>query len=439
MLKKSFFIVILTLTSMLTLSSFVAAQTAPASGRVELQKADGTKTPVQGALVEIYRVDIKGTLPSAKTDKRGNFNFVALPLGGRFVLSVSAPGAKPGYYPNVKAGDDKIVVTLQEGDGSRWTEEQVREAAASIAPTTGSQPSAEAIAAAKKQQAEQEQKMKEIAAKNEEVKNKNALIQKSLEEGNTAFKAKDFDTAVARYTDGVNADPTFVGSVPVLAANKAIALRERAIATYNQSIKSTDASAKLDGMNRAKKDFADAIASLVQAWSVVKAATPAETAEANFAANKSRVLQTAIGVSEFMVKTEQVSPESIESAKALVDEYVAVETDAAKKAAAKLVIADLYRVAADSEKAIAGYREVLATNPDNVDALAGLGLSLVNLGYIKNDKALLQDGANQLQRFISTAPDTHRYKQDATLLIESLKADQNVTPQKGNNPGRRRP
>jgi hypothetical protein len=104
MFRKDYFKLILALALIVIGGSVIFAQTAPVSGKVELQKADGTKVPVQGALVEVYRVDIKSTMPSDKTDKKGNFSFAGLPLGATFVLSVSAPGAKPGYLQNVKPG-----------------------------------------------------------------------------------------------------------------------------------------------------------------------------------------------------------------------------------------------------------------------------------------------------------------------------------------------
>jgi hypothetical protein len=93
-------------------------------------------------------------------------------------------------------------------------------------------------------------------------------------------------------------------------------------------------------------------------------------------------------------------------------------------------LADLYRVAGDSENAIAEYKKILETSPTDPDAMAGAGLSLVNLGYMNDDKTKLQEGANLLQQFANTAPATHRYKDDAVALIESLKKEQNVTPQK---------
>jgi tetratricopeptide (TPR) repeat protein len=131
-----------------------------------------------------------------------------------------------------------------------------------------------------------------------------------------------------------------------------------------------------------------------------------------------------------VVQTEQLDPAMVDIATTLLTQYINTETDAAKKAEGRLALADTYRVAADSDKAIAAYKEILATSPDNIDALAGAGLSLVNLGYMNNDKAAMQEGANYLQKFASAAPDTHKYKADALALIDSLKKEQNVTPQK---------
>ena len=117
--------------------------------------------------------------------------------------------------------------------------------------------------------------------------------------------------------------------------------------------------------------------------------------------------------------------------------YQEMETDAAKKDSSKLILGDLYRVAGDADNAILEYRKVVETSPENLDGMAGLGLSLVNAGYINNNKEQLQEGANYLQKFASAAPDTHKYKNDAVGLIESLKAEQKITPQKV-APARRR-
>ena len=82
---------------------------------------------------------------------------------------------------------------------------------------------------------------------------------------------------------------------------------------------------------------------------------------------------------------------------------------------------------------------ILESSPDNVDALAGAGLSLVNLGFINTDKTKLQEGANLLQKFVGVAPDTHKFKADVVGLMETLKKEQNVTPQKVAAPAKKKP
>src|SRR5438445_3516540 len=106
MFRKSFITFIFVSAIAIGYSS-IFAQTAPVSGSVELKKADGTKEPVVGALVEVYRTDIKAGFPSAKTNKRGEFAFAGFPFGGTFTLAISAPGCAPYMFSSVKAGQDK--------------------------------------------------------------------------------------------------------------------------------------------------------------------------------------------------------------------------------------------------------------------------------------------------------------------------------------------
>ena len=130
MFRKNHFTILFTIVLLLAGSIAAFAQTQPVTGKVVIQKADGSTVPAENALVEVFRTDIKSKLPSDKTNKKGEFSFAGLPLGATFVLSVSAPGAKPGYLPNVKAGNEKLLITLSEGDGKRWTEEEIRAAIA---------------------------------------------------------------------------------------------------------------------------------------------------------------------------------------------------------------------------------------------------------------------------------------------------------------------
>ena len=78
-----------------------------------------------------------------------------------------------------------------------------------------------------------------------------------------------------------------------------------------------------------------------------------------------------------------------------------------------------------SDKAAAAYEKILATNPENVDAILYAGLALYGTG----DKTKFQQAANYLQRFVDKAPDTHPIKSDAKAVLENLKNQENVKPQ----------
>jgi len=437
--------VILALLVLCAGSSTALAQTAPVSGRVELQKADGTKVPVQGAVIDVYRIDVKGTFPSGKTDKKGNFSFAGMQLGAKYVFGISAPGAKPGYFPNVKAGDQNLLITLQEGDGSRWTEDQIREATGGAGNAGGGQQAAEPTAEQKKAQAEYEKKIAEVNAKNEDIKNKTAVVQKSLEAGNAAFKAKDYNTAISSYTEGVNADPEYVGSAPILLINRGIALKLRAIDEFNGAVKQTDAAAKSAGATKAKQDLEDALDSYLKATTIIKNAPPADIQNPqNIQQAKYDALAGATEIFRLLAVTKLDTARAAQS-KDTFDEYFTVETDAAKKAKAQLTYADIMREAGDSEKAIAGYRAVLATTPDNADAMAGLGLSLFNAGVVGNDKAQMQEGLNYMTKYIETSPiqatdpqPVKELKQSVKDAVDYLKTTEKLAPQKVSTPAKKK-
>ncbi len=427
MFRKNYFSVIFTFAIFLIGVSAAAAQTAPVTGTVIMEKADGTKTPVNGALVEVYRTDIKSTLPSDKTNKKGEFSFAGLPMGANFVLSISAPGAKPGYYPNVKAGMEKIQIVLQEGDGKRWTEEEIR-SAISNTPMPGEAPR-QPSEADKKAKEEYEKQVAEVTARNKEIENKNAVIQKALTDGNTAFGAKDWDNAIVKYSEGIDADPTYAGTAPILLNNKGAALRQRAVTNYNASIK-LDQAARAEGMGKVRKDLLDAAESYNKSFTILKNAPVAELTDPKTAeAAKAAALAGAKDTFRLMAQTEQVDPAATASAKSLIPEYVATEADAAKKSEALTTLGDVYRVAGDTGNAIVEYRKAIEFAPNNADALAGLGLSLFAEGETAGNNDQRQEGLNYMVKFVEVAPANHRLKQSVADAVEYLKS-QKLTPQK---------
>jgi len=427
MFRKLLFTLVICIGMVLSVQLAAFGQYAPTSGKVVMQKADGTKEPVAGALVEVYRTDVKGGSPPSKTNKKGDFSFAGLMLGGEYTFAVSAPNAAPVLYP-VKPGQENIVIVMAPGDGSKFTEADVRKGVAG-AKTTGT--GTETPAALTEEQLKAKAEYDAKVAKNEKILKTNEQVALSLKEGNAAFGAKNYDLAVTKYEEGVAADPDFVGSAPVLNSNRATALSARATDTYNQSAKITDTTERAAKMEKVKKDYTDAAEGYLRSFTLLKTVPAPDVMAKNvYDSVKLGALRGAKETFEKAVRTKQVTPGLIEVAKVLVPEYVSIETDPAKKHEASLALADLYRVSGDSENAVAAYSKILETSPDDVDALSGAGFSLVNIGYINNDKAKLQEGANLLQKFASLAPDTNKYKADAVALIENLKAEQNVTPVK---------
>lgn len=412
----------------------VSAQTAPVSGRVEIKKADGTTAPAADALVEVFRLDQKSKFPTDKTDKKGNFGFAGLPVGARFVLSVSGAGISPVIYPNVPAGAQGFTITVSEGDGRRFTEDEVKQTLAAGKTSGGtnsaSTQSAELTEEQKKAKAEYEKKVQQVTEKNKKIQETDALVQKALAEGNAAFNAKNYDLAVAKFDEGYKANPEYVGSAPVLLNNKGIALRILAVNTYNQNVKSADQAVKAESMNKVAKDFSDALDAFNASWTILKNTAPADIPDPkNYELNKMQALRGAKDVVKFMVATERVDSSKLNVIKTLIQEYLNLETDQAAKTEAQLSLADLYRVAQDFDNAIIEYRKALQMSPDNPDVLAGLGLSLFAAGEAGNNTQQKQEGLNYMQKFADIAPATHKLKADVAGVVEYLKS-QKLTPQK---------
>lgn len=420
------------------------AQTAPVTGKVELKKADGTVAPVADALVEVYRTDIKGKLPSAKTNKKGEFSFAGLPLAATFAFSISGSGIKPEIIPNIKAGRENFTITVFEGDGKRWTEDEVRQAMANPAASTNTASTSDPgkmTEEQKKAKAEYEKQVSEVTEKNKKVEEANATVRKALEEGNQAYNNKQYDVAILKFDEGYKASPDFVGSAPVLLNNKGAALKIRAVNTYNESVKSADASAKIAGYTKVKQDLSDALEGYGKSWTVLKSAPTADISDPKiYENNKLETLRGAKDALRLMAATEQFDTSKAELARSLMTEYLAVETDPAKKVEGQRILGDVFRVAGDMDNAVTEYKKALELEPNDPDALAGLGLSLVSSAY-KNDgsidKAKMQEGANYLQKFTEVAPAGHKYVDDAKGLIASLKKEQNVAPQKTTTKGKK--
>lgn len=436
MFRKTFFTFLFTLSLFLTGSIIATAQTAPVRGHIDIKKGTG-KVPAAEVTVEAYRTDIsKGKPMVTKTSKKGDFQFAGFMLGQSYALAISGPGISPMVYPKVKAGMEAIVIEVLEGDGRILTEEEARKAADSALPAQNTELTEEQ----KKEQAEFEKKNAEITAKNEKIKAGDAVVARANTEGKAALDAKNYDLAIAKYSEGIEAVPDFVGSTPVLMNGKLVALRARGYNLYIEGARSPDVSIRLAKYEAAKKEYSEALAVFEAARTILKNAGPGtEPNEQKYRANISQELLTNVIEVHRLMAVGQVDTTKADQAGILFEEYIAAEVDPVRKLKARQNLGDVYRNTGQFEKAIASYKMVAEAAPDNQEVMALIGLCYFGLGTMVDppDKANLQEGLNYLDKYAQTvqildtdAPNVKEFKQSVKDAVTYLKTEQNLKAQK---------
>src|SRR5690242_4786390 len=105
-MRRSYLFNLIAVAVVLSCSAILAsAQVEPMRGSVKLVGADGKPVPVVGAIVDVWRTDMKSDYHT-KSDKKGDWVFAGLPFVGTYTVSVSAPGANPWARGGVKARGD---------------------------------------------------------------------------------------------------------------------------------------------------------------------------------------------------------------------------------------------------------------------------------------------------------------------------------------------
>ncbi|MGQ0762419.1 MAG: tetratricopeptide repeat protein [Acidobacteriota bacterium] len=421
-----------------------SAQTGQLRGHVFIQQADGTKVPAAGAQVDVYRTDLPGKYPT-KANKNGEFVYAGLPYIGTYVIAVSAPNASPTVRGGVKVGRDiDFELVMTPGNGQRFTEEQAKAGGGGSSQSAASSAGESAADRAKREALEKQNA--EIAASNEKIKNANQVIGDSFKSGNAALTAKNYDEAIRHYDTGIAADVDHPGT-PSLLTNKSVALRIRGVDKFNAAVQSADAAARTSGMEAAKADFKASAEAATQAVELLKKlTTPTDPNELKqFESNKYFALSAR--AESMRLFTTKVDSTKADAAITAYQEYLAVETDAAKKTKAQYDLAQMLFDAGAYDKAKVEYEKILAEKPDDAEALSNMGLILFNFGALKEGegkkdeaKAMYQQAANYLQQFVDKAPDAHKFKADAKAVLDALKSQQNVQAEKpAGKPPRRRP
>jgi tetratricopeptide (TPR) repeat protein len=216
-----------------------------------------------------------------------------------------------------------------------------------------------------------------------------------------------------------------------------MALNARAVDEYNVAVKSTDEAVKNAGIKSAKKDWTEARQSGTRAVAILKAMpAPADAAAANNAKlNMYFALMARADATRLFIT--KVDPSQVDSGVADYQEYIAAEGDPIKKSKAEHDLAQMLFDANVFDRALKEYQKILEANPDDLDALLRAGQALFNIGAINTDKTKYQEAANYLSRFVDKAPDGNPFKADAKAILDTLKDQENVKPEKAATPARR--
>lgn len=424
------------------------AQVGELRGVVMMEQADGQKVPLADAQIDVFRTDISSKY-NTKTNKKGEFVFAGLPFVGTYTVAASHPTAAPSWVGGVKAGRDvPVQLVLKPGDGKRFTLEEIKAGGGgspAAAPSGGNSNTA-ASAADKAKMEELRKKNAEIEAANKKITEANEIIQRTFKAGNDALtaagvasKAKNSEEAIQKYTAAVAAyDEGLAADAeqPAILTNKAVALKGRGVERFNAAVTGKlDDAAKTAGLQAAKDDFKASAEAAGKAVTLLKA-TPVPTDPADlqrYNANKYAAMVTNAEAMRLVVS--KADGTQADAGIAAFKDYIAVETDPVKKSKAQLDMAQMLFDGGAPDKALAEFRAILATAPDNPDANLGAGLAVYAIG----DKTKFQEAANFLQKFVEVAPDTHPMKDDAKMILQALKESENVTPEKGRATPKRRP
>lgn len=389
------------------------AQVVTAEGKITLRQADGTTVPVQGAVVKFYRTDIRQEL-NAKSDKSGRYVNAGIPLIGIFHIAVSAPGARPAYLTNVKiSARPTNDFVLDPGDGAVLTLDQIKTSMASGAAAAPSGGSGEMSAEDKKKLAEAQAERARIEGENAKISELNTKLPQILKSGNDAFTAKNYDEALGFYDQGILADPT----QSVFHSNKATVLRARGVERYNAAVKAKDT----PGKEAARADFKMASEENEKAIAAYReGAAKRQQGAATTPTAGGTPPNEALGYMEQRAETYRIALQTstqvdTEAAIKAIQEYIAAESDPVKKNKSQAGLGDALFIGGRIDEAVAKFREILASNPSNLDAMFGLGIALA-----ATNPPQIEEARDTLQQFVSKSPENYPRKPDAVEMVKYL-------------------
>jgi tetratricopeptide (TPR) repeat protein len=405
------------------LSTLALAQMGQVEGTVKL----GGK-PVPAAQIDIYRTDVRGHWET-KTDKNGHYIHLGLPLAGTFIIIVSGPGMTPTYIQARITQMPVVDFAVEAGDGHTLTLDEVQKAMKG----GGGLPSKSAPPAEK---AKAEASAKEQDAKVQEAKALQATFDQARVHYNTglemmktnatltdeAAKKSNYTSALSEFEQAASVDPA------KHAAMKLINYRA------NANLAEVHYQLGVDLFNKRQRDEAKPhFVAAVDAARKAIALAAEDTAENNPSLNADLIIYYNILTKNAMLLVEHFGVAD------LVDPTIkdidhAATLDAANKGKWGVMRADVYRSAGKTDEAVAAYKQVIAADPANFDALYGLGLTLI----ASTERAQIQEGANTLAEFVAKAPATDKRVPIVKDALEGVKNAYKVEAEKPATPARRK-
>lgn len=355
----------------------------------------GTKQPVVGATIDIYRTDQKGKY-EVKTNGKGMYTRIGMPVKGTFTIIVSGPGISPTFRDQITYLQARQDFEVEAGNGNRPTLEEVSRSGGAPPPGARSEAElkaeAEAIAAAEAERAR-------IAALNASFVERKAQFDLGIQ----AMVAKDYAGAIPGLSAAIagmaDADPTMFGElVSVAGANLAEAHYQLGVQAFNN------------------KDRAEAEANFKKGAAAIALSLKFDATKPAHLVIQGKTLYLLIDKFNGM----GAYTDSIETGAAAYLKAADLEVDKKKRLEYLVGAAEVYRVGYSSEQAIATFKKVLTEDPDNISAIYGIGLTAVASG----DN---QTAADYLQHFVDKAPGDPR-SGEAKTVLQTLAKDYKIKP-----------
>ena len=398
------------------------AQTTQIEGTVKVKDKDGgPPKPVEGALIDIYRTDIKGHW-DVKTDKKGHYIRLGMPVTGVYLLIVSGPGMAPTWLNSARLlNGTPFDFVGDPGDGSKLTQEQVQTLMSQQAKGGGGAGASTAPAVSASDKAKMEAQEKELNEKRKEAES----LQNSYNE------------ALAHYKQGVELMKTnFLGAVSEFeAASKVDPTKHEAFAevAYKSYANLAEAHYQIgvDLFNNKKRDeakthFQDAVKAIDRSIAILAT----QPAEKNPNLNNDLITYYNIRAKNALLLIEHFgAADIVDDTIKMIEKVEAM--DSLNKNKWAVMKGDAYRFSGRSDDAIAAYKGAIAADAGNVDALYGLGLTLI----AGTEKDKIQEGANALADFVSKAPPTDKRVPDVKAALDAVKEAYKVEAEK---PAKRR-